>query len=346
MNDICFSILIPAYNAKSYVEDAVNSVLVSCAGLRGRDRAVEILIVDDGSVDGTGQLADTIALNNSSEECVIRVIHQENRGHGGAINAGVEEINGGYFMVLDADDAVASDGIKSVCETAADSTPDLMILGEDRWYEDSDIVESYRVPEELLGSDMDAGRKLTDLKFVTDNWNTELRYLFNMHCMVFNTAFFRSLNIKLPEKVYYDDAYYFIVAAAYAKSVMLEHGLLYRYRLGNPNQSVSVENRVKRLSQHERVIDSIMAEYPNVQKAGDSAFFYYRLRLCGVVTDYLVTALLRCDDRAYGRKSSKLMMKKFKNIKIPKLVRNYLVLRGMNLMHMGEKQFGRLIGRK
>ena len=66
------TIAIPSYNSQDYLDRCVQSLLPG-----GED--VEILIVDDGSVDGTGQLADTIALNNSSEECVIRVIHQENK---------------------------------------------------------------------------------------------------------------------------------------------------------------------------------------------------------------------------------------------------------------------------
>ena len=346
MNDIKLSVIIPAYNVEDYVSDAVCSVLDAFDHTDTQSGSIEILIVNDGSTDGTAGVVDELIKKTQVDGVLIRAIHQENRGHGGAINAGTDAVGGEYVMVLDADDTLFPDGIADFYDAVDKNAFDLMIFGEDKWYEDSDDVEHNRVPRELLSNEGAYERSHGDLKFVTDNWNTGLRAILNMHCMVFNTSFYRSLNIKLPEKVYYDDAYYYIVAAACAKNILLSGSLLYRYRLGNPGQSVAPENRVKRIEHHEIVIDAILSEYDRIKNMGEYAFLYYRLRLTNVVTDYLVTALLRCGDRPYGRKRARKMLDRFKGKDIPRIKRNYHILFFMNLMHMGEKQFDRLILKK
>ncbi len=343
MSDIKLSVIIPTYNAKKYIEQAVWSIISGLAGVPVEEKPVEILIVNDGSTDDTGLLCDELAERFRDEKCVIRVIHQVNRGHGGAVNAGVEACEGRYFMVLDADDMVTSDGMNLLLDRLNDATADVLIMGEERRHEGSHEPERFRASKDLFNS----GKCFTaDLGFVMEKWNTSLRYLFSMHNMVFNTQYYRALNLKLPENVFFDDAYYFIIAAANVKSILFIDGILYIYRLGDPGQSVATDNRVKRIAQHEKVIDAILHDYGKIEGMGGAAFLYYRSRLSGVVTDYLVTALLRDRNRKQGRKYARLMMDKFEGKDIPKLKRNYCVLYVMNVMHMGEKQFDRLIGKK
>ena len=343
MSDIRLSVIIPTYNAKKYIEQAVQSVISGLFGVPVEEKPVEILIVDDGSTDDTGQFCDELAERFADEKCVIRVIHQENRGHGGAVNSGVEVCEGRYLMVLDADDTVTPDGFGALLEVLNSASADMIICGEDRKHEDTHEIDHFRIP-----ADISTGRKSfqADLKFVTDNWNTGLRHLFSMHNMVFDTQFYRTTGLRLPERVFFDDAYYYVMAAALAKSILFLDTVVYVYRLGDQDQSVAADNRVKRISQHETIIDAILKEYGRMEALGNEAFLYYRARLSGVVTDYLVTALLRDRNRKQGREKARLMMDKMKNKNIPKLKRNYMVLYGMNLLRMGEKHFGRLIGRK
>lgn len=88
------SVVIPVYNVKPYLERCVQSVL------RQTYKDVEVILVDDGSTDGSGELCDKIAERDSR----VRVIHQENQGLSGARNTGIRQATGEYVIFMDSDD--------------------------------------------------------------------------------------------------------------------------------------------------------------------------------------------------------------------------------------------------
>ena len=107
MADFCIHVIIPVYNCKDYLEEAVNSVL------KQEYERIEILLIDDGSKDGSSALCDKLAKNSDK----ITVMHQENKGVSSARNTGIDYIlqkyqnylDGRYIAFLDADDAWAND---------------------------------------------------------------------------------------------------------------------------------------------------------------------------------------------------------------------------------------------
>ena len=88
------SVVIPVYNVKPYLERCVQSVL------RQTFKDLEIIMVDDGSTDGSGELAESL---KDWSPC-IRVVHQENQGLSGARNTGIRHATGEYVVFLDSDD--------------------------------------------------------------------------------------------------------------------------------------------------------------------------------------------------------------------------------------------------
>lgn len=90
------SVVIPFYNGIEYLEACVRSVQAQTL------REIEILLVDDGSADGSGELADKLA----REDARIRVIHQKNQGPSATRNAGVDASCGDYIGFVDADDLI------------------------------------------------------------------------------------------------------------------------------------------------------------------------------------------------------------------------------------------------
>ena len=92
-----FSIIVPLYNKEHYLPQLVDSVVT-----QGFDD-FELLLVDDGSTDGTAALTDKLAAANPH----IRSFHKKNGGVSSARNLGLREANGEYLMFLDGDDLLA-----------------------------------------------------------------------------------------------------------------------------------------------------------------------------------------------------------------------------------------------
>lgn len=98
------SFAVPCYNSEAYMRKCIDSLLPG-----GED--VEIIIVDDGSSDGTAAIADEYEAKYPG---ICRAIHQENAGHGGAVNTGITNARGMYFKVVDSDDWLDTDSYKIV----------------------------------------------------------------------------------------------------------------------------------------------------------------------------------------------------------------------------------------
>ena len=101
------SFAIPCYNSESYMKHCIESILPG-----GED--VEIIIVDDGSTkDRTAEIADEYAQKYPS---IVKAVHQENGGHGEAVNTGLKNATGLYFKVVDSDDWVDIDAYMKILE--------------------------------------------------------------------------------------------------------------------------------------------------------------------------------------------------------------------------------------
>lgn len=102
------SVIIPVYNTREYLRAAVRSVLA-----QGGDP--EVLLIDDGSTDGSGALCDELALSP-----LVRCIHQENKYVGEARNVGIRHARGEYLYFLDSDDTMEEGVLSRLPETSAD----------------------------------------------------------------------------------------------------------------------------------------------------------------------------------------------------------------------------------
>ena len=97
MGDCLISFIVPVYNAADYISECVESIL------RQTVPDFEVLIVDDGSFDGSELICDEFAEKDQR----VRVIHTENCGVSHARNTGIELAKGRYLVFVDADDMVS-----------------------------------------------------------------------------------------------------------------------------------------------------------------------------------------------------------------------------------------------
>ncbi|GAA2842248.1 CDP-glycerol glycerophosphotransferase (TagB/SpsB family) [Leucobacter komagatae] len=117
------SVIIPAYNVAEYLEDAVGTVL------RQSYRNIEIVIVNDGSKDKTGEIADRIARSDRR----VRVIHKQNAGLGAARNSGLRATTGEYVTFVDSDDQLTPRAVETMLKSLERTGSDFAIGAVERF---------------------------------------------------------------------------------------------------------------------------------------------------------------------------------------------------------------------
>ncbi|MCX5816444.1 MAG: glycosyltransferase [Proteobacteria bacterium] len=121
------SVVVPAYNAELFIEDALNSIC------RQSVSDYEIVVVDDGSTDGTYDRVKDWA--NAHPAIHVKIVCQENKGIGGARNTGINSSSGSYIAFLDADDVWLEPKLENVIQRFKKS-PNLDIVCHDIWIEE------------------------------------------------------------------------------------------------------------------------------------------------------------------------------------------------------------------
>lgn len=116
-----FSVIVPIYNAGAYLQECVDSVLAQSL------RDWELILVDDGSTDGSGALADDYARKDQR----VRVVHKENGGQLFARRDGLAAALGEYVLFLDSDDCWRPDCLATISAAIDEQSPDVvMFVGE------------------------------------------------------------------------------------------------------------------------------------------------------------------------------------------------------------------------
>lgn len=100
------SIVVPVYNCGAYLPPCIESILAQTYP------HIQLILVDDGSADGSGEICDRYA----AQDARVTVLHQENRGVSAARNAGLEQVTGEYLLFVDSDDSLMPDAIASAME--------------------------------------------------------------------------------------------------------------------------------------------------------------------------------------------------------------------------------------
>ena len=131
-----FSIIIPVYRVEEYLEKCVDSILAQTC------QDFELLLIDDGSPDGSGAICDRYAASHPNQ---VRALHQPNGGAGAARNRGIELAQGDYLLFVDGDDWLAPNLLEDLSASIAATPADLYLFGA--------LVErDGKVTGELLGN--------------------------------------------------------------------------------------------------------------------------------------------------------------------------------------------------
>lgn len=137
------SVVIPVYNTKKYLQECVRSVTEQTF------RNLEILLIDDGSTDGSSALCDELAARDDR----VRVIHKNNGGAATARNLGIDEASGEYVMFLDSDDWLDTDAIETLVNHADIHSTDVIRFSYVREFEGKQLVKKNTILEERVYTD-------------------------------------------------------------------------------------------------------------------------------------------------------------------------------------------------
>ncbi len=130
------SIIVPVYNILEYLPRCVHSITAQTY------ENLEILLVDDGSTDGTGQLCDSLA----KEDGRIRVLHKENGGSSSARNLGISRAKGEYFGFVDSDDYIEPDMYERLYQGIVAYDAKVAQIGRDEIDEQGNLLPDICIP--------------------------------------------------------------------------------------------------------------------------------------------------------------------------------------------------------
>ena len=241
------SIAVPCYNSQEYMRKCVDSLLKG-----GED--VEILIVDDGSKD------DTLKIARDYEEkypTIVKAIHQENKGHGGAVNTGLAHATGLYFKVVDSDDWVDEEALCTIL--------DLLHQFEEQGTQIDMLISNY-VYEKTGAS----RKKCIHYRNVLPQgevfkWDDIGRFHLDqyilMHSVIYRTEMLKLSQMVLPKHTFYVDNIYVYYPLPYVRKIYYLDVDFYRYFIGRDDQSVNEKNMIARVDQQIFVTKSMIKMY-------------------------------------------------------------------------------------
>ena len=272
------TVAVPCYNSAAYMEKCIQSLLVG-----GED--VEILIVDDGSQkDDTPAIADRLAKEHPT---IIRAIHQENKGHGGAVNTGIANATGKYFKVCDSDDwfdaAAFVKIIKELKAVEKKGGVDMLVANY--------IYDKVGVKNKAV---MKYDNALPQHKIFTwkDAKRLKVGQYILMHSVVYRTGLLRESGLQLPEHTFYVDNIFVYYPLPYVKKICYVNVDLYHYFIGREDQSVNESVMISRIDQQLRV-NRIMINSYELSKFRDKKLANYMYQYLGIIMTVSSILLVR-----------------------------------------------------
>lgn len=285
------SIVIPCYNSQAYMRNCIESLLPG-----GDD--VEILVVNDGSSDSTGEIADEYAMRYPS---IVKAIHQVNGGHGEAVNAGIRNATGIYFKVVDSDDWVDGEAYAKILGTleklTVAGTPVDMLVSNFVYEKEgaaNKMVMRYDnvLPQERILSWNDIGHFRKG------------QYIL-MHSVIYRLQILHDCGLELPKHTFYVDNLFVYVPLPYVKKLYYLNVDFYRYYIGRADQSVNEKVMISRIDQQIRV-NKLMMEQVNLHKVTIAKRRKYMTNYLEIITVVSTILLIRSGSEENLKKKREL----------------------------------------
>lgn len=270
--------MVPSFNVEATLGDTLGSLCVEPA----LDR-MDILVVDDGSSDGTAAMADSFAAEYPGS---VRVIHKANGGHGSAVNAGIDAAQGLFFKVVDGDDRLEREGLLALLDRLETTQADLLAADYRKVPADGAPAEDMRF------EGVESGRL-----YRFDELPAEPPLYFGIHSITIRTDILRAHAVRLQEHTFYVDMEYGLLPIPYVRTVEFLLRPVYLYTVGRAEQSIAAENFVKRYADHDRVVRRLTAFAAACQTDAPHRAYMDSVLLKLYFTQYMLGAFYDSDPR-------------------------------------------------
>lgn len=226
------SVVIPVFQARDYLDKTVSQIEKSYRVPE------EIILVDDGSTDGSAGICDTL----SSQYANIVVIHQENKGIAEARNAGIDMATGDYICFVDQDDLVEPTMYETALKKAASSNADLVMMSTGQ------IVQGQKLPYESLPDAVYPGDEVQSLLlpaflfrgYVNPKRDPALAVSASIWKCVIRTDLLRQHQLRFRRFVSFEDDYLMVLSLlCYAKTVVTCSEIGYCWYIHHSSESHS-----------------------------------------------------------------------------------------------------------
>ncbi len=211
MDEPKVSIIVPVYNAENTLEHCVRSVLEQ------EFRDFELILVDDGSTDGSSALCDRFA----EQDARVLVVHKQNGGASAARNDGLNAARGAYVQFCDCDDWITADATKLMVRAMEETTADMV------------IADFYRVVGDLVSrkGDIDVGSVITREQYANFMLEDPADYYYGV---LWNKLFKRSIieeyNLRMdPELTWCEDFIFNMEYVLHCELIAPIHAPVYYY---------------------------------------------------------------------------------------------------------------------
>ena len=186
------SVIIPSYNSAHFLDKCISSILAPEVLSK-----IEVIVVNDGSSDGTAAAVEKYCLQYPD---TVRLINQENKGHGGALNTGCAAATGKYLKVIDADDWVFTESLPTFLSALEGCESDVVLTHHHTIDISTGEIKNWRSYPQAFG-------KAYTFETIMSDWRSFDRSL-TFHGITYRTEFYHRLGQPLLEHVFYEDHEY------------------------------------------------------------------------------------------------------------------------------------------
>ena len=314
---------IPCYNSQDYMEKCIESILPG-----GED--VEIIIVDDGSKDRTAEIADAYAAKYPT---IVKAVHQENGGHGEAVNTGIRNATGLYFKVVDSDDWVDPESYRQILEKLRE------FAGSEN---NLDMLLANYVYEKEGAKHKKVMRQTGFPKNQIFTWS-DIRHFYKghyilMHSVIYRTKLLKECGLELPKHTFYVDNIYVYKPLPSVRTMYYMDVDFYRYFIGREDQSVNEKVMIGRIDQQIKV-NKIMVDEFDLWKIPNNKCRKYMFNYLEIITVVSTIMLIRSGTEENLEKKRELWKYiKEKDIRLFRRLRRGIMGTAMNLPGKGGRK--------